>query len=181
MLVCFFSVSLDDSNSINFQKDFLMNIISLDKEMFHIPHGAELPLGAEVCTARALVIQNDQVLLLKRKQSDSFGGLWEFPGGCLEHGETVHQALHREVREETGLHISDIVRFVHCLEFRSPLSGRTIREFVFEIKTHDAIALLLSEHDESVWVHLDQINAYKLSPVTQLSHQHILHGRAQSR
>lgn len=54
------------------------------------------------------VIWNDsaQILIDKRKLSGSLGGLWEFPGGKIEAGETVVECIAREVREELGIEIA---------------------------------------------------------------------------
>lgn len=52
--------------------------------------------------ALAVVLHQDQVLLVQRsKQPDA--GLWGFPGGHVEWGETVLDAAARELREETGV------------------------------------------------------------------------------
>lgn len=53
------------------------------------------------------VIINDQneVLIDRRLEGGSFGGLWEFPGGKLELGETVEECIMREVEEEIGIQI----------------------------------------------------------------------------
>ena len=53
------------------------------------------------------VIWNDQgqILIDRRKQDGLLGGLWEFPGGKLEPGETVEACIHREIREELGIEI----------------------------------------------------------------------------
>jgi len=53
----------------------------------------------------AIVNHNNEVLVSKRHQSVHQGGLWEFPGGKVEPGETVEQALHREITEELALTI----------------------------------------------------------------------------
>lgn len=53
-------------------------------------------------SCHALVQDGDLVLLIKRA-NEPFKGLWGIPGGGVELGETVAEALQREVREETGL------------------------------------------------------------------------------
>ncbi len=49
--------------------------------------------------------QKGRVLLSRRHDHLHQGGLWEFPGGKLERGETLQQALRREIREELGLEL----------------------------------------------------------------------------
>lgn len=48
---------------------------------------------------RVLIVQNEKVLLIKEKS----GGWWAFPGGGVNHGETIASALTREVEEELGV------------------------------------------------------------------------------
>ncbi|MDD9302669.1 MAG: A/G-specific adenine glycosylase [Desulfobacter sp.] len=50
-----------------------------------------------------IVRKNDLVLITRRKLSGLLGGLWEFPGGHVEKGESPDQACVREIREETGI------------------------------------------------------------------------------
>jgi 8-oxo-dGTP pyrophosphatase MutT (NUDIX family) len=53
---------------------------------------------------RALIVQNDKVLLVK-EVSDEW---WAFPGGGVDHGETVESTLTREVEEELGVPAKDV-------------------------------------------------------------------------
>lgn len=48
----------------------------------------------------------DRILIAKRADELHQGGLWEFPGGKVESGESVQQALQREFLEEVGVSIS---------------------------------------------------------------------------
>jgi len=50
----------------------------------------------------------DRVLITKRSEHAHQGGLWEFPGGKVEAGETVRAALARELAEELGIDIGSI-------------------------------------------------------------------------
>ena len=61
-----------------------------------------------VQVAVGVLIQNDSAFLLtSRPVGKVYAGYWEFPGGKLEAGETVEQALRRELREEIGISIGN--------------------------------------------------------------------------
>ncbi len=53
--------------------------------------------------AVALVDADGRVLIARRPEGKAMAGLWEFPGGKLQAGETPEAALVREVREELGI------------------------------------------------------------------------------
>lgn len=55
--------------------------------------------------AAALVDEGGRVLLQQRAPGRSMAGLWEFPGGKVEEGETPERALVRELREELGIEV----------------------------------------------------------------------------
>jgi A/G-specific adenine glycosylase len=54
----------------------------------------------------AIIRQNDKVLIAQRPLEGMLGGLWEFPGGKQEPGETLSDCLQREIEEELGIEIS---------------------------------------------------------------------------
>lgn len=56
--------------------------------------------------ATGIFFHQGRVFIQKRPPYGVWAGLWEFPGGCLEHGETPEQALVREVMEETELTVT---------------------------------------------------------------------------
>jgi 8-oxo-dGTP diphosphatase len=68
-----------------------------------IDGAAEVPV---VPCVGALVHDAGRRLLLIQRGHDPHRGLWSLPGGRVERGETVEQAIEREVREETGLEVS---------------------------------------------------------------------------
>ena len=55
-----------------------------------------------------LIDADDRFLLTSRPAGKVYAGYWEFPGGKLEAGESVEQALRRELHEELGIHIGAV-------------------------------------------------------------------------
>ncbi|HEY1662504.1 MAG TPA: 8-oxo-dGTP diphosphatase MutT [Verrucomicrobiae bacterium] len=54
----------------------------------------------------ALLFRDGKLLIAQRRKDSHLGGLWEFPGGKREAGETFEECLVREIREELGVEIS---------------------------------------------------------------------------
>jgi 8-oxo-dGTP diphosphatase len=64
---------------------------------------------AEVAVAVGVLIAPDgSFLLTSRPEGKVYAGYWEFPGGKVEPGETVEQALRRELMEEIGIAIGEV-------------------------------------------------------------------------
>jgi len=61
------------------------------------------PRSPLIVTAAALIDADGRVLLQQRPEGGSMAGLWEFPGGKVEPGETPEAALVRELEEELGI------------------------------------------------------------------------------
>jgi mutator protein MutT len=55
--------------------------------------------------AAGLVFHDGKLLITQRRPDDHLGGLWEFPGGKLEPGESFDHCLIRELREELGIEV----------------------------------------------------------------------------
>ena len=56
--------------------------------------------------AAALTNEKGQILLQKRPEGAQMGGLWEFPGGKVDNGESPETALVRELEEELGITVA---------------------------------------------------------------------------
>ena len=102
------------------------------------------------------LIQNEEGNVLLVHNTD--GGGWSLPGGKVEYGETLVEALKREVREETGL-------FVEVNDIVSVNEGKaTIPNEVIDIQMKDEISTLgwfsIPEADEKLIYYHHSLNAF---------------------
>jgi 8-oxo-dGTP diphosphatase len=81
-----------------------VEVLTIDRERWEKEHEAR-PRG--LVAAVALIDADGRVLLAERPAGKSMAGLWEFPGGKLDEGETPEAALVRELEEELGIDISE--------------------------------------------------------------------------
>lgn len=82
-------------------------VADADRERLDTGHGATERKVTEV--AVGVLLQADgSFLLTSRPAGKVYEGYWEFPGGKLEQGETVEQALRRELIEELGITIGPV-------------------------------------------------------------------------
>lgn len=58
-----------------------------------------------VVGAAVVINRKGEVLIAQRRDQDMLGGLWEFPGGKQEMGETIRQCITRELKEELGINV----------------------------------------------------------------------------
>ena len=78
----------------------------------------------QVHVAVGVILDRNHKILITRRASDAHqGGLWEFPGGKVEAGETLAVALGRELREELGIEIG---RTSELLEVRHDYGDKTV-------------------------------------------------------
>lgn len=115
-------------------------------------------------TVSALIVNDDKVLLGKCAKECDLKGLWMYPGGKIEEGESELVALAREISEEAGIDIKD------CRQ----LEKATIRTPGFE----DIVYLLVAdklldvepdfrEFELLSWVYLDEADCLELSSHTE--------------
>ncbi|CAM4042097.1 NUDIX domain-containing protein [Nocardia ninae] len=103
----------------------------------------------------AVVAHDGKVLLLQRPADDFMGGIWELPSGKVDPGETLDQALIREVKEETGLDIAGIRKYLGEFDYQSG-SGKKSRQFNFTVDVIDPEPVELTEHDAYTWTSLSE-------------------------
>ena len=74
-------------------------------------------------------VKDGQILISRRPADSHLGGLWEFPGGKVEQGESLDTALRRELREEVGVEVS-VGRLLHETTHAYP--DRAVHLYFFE-------------------------------------------------
>ncbi len=108
----------------------------------------------------AIIIDEDQVLIAQKESTHKLAGLWEFPGGKMEPGETPEACLERELEEELGIAI-EITGFY--AEYTFPLETAVLHLRGYQARVTGGI-LTLHEHDDARWVAVSELHQYAFVP-----------------
>ena len=117
---------------------------------------------ANPCSATAAFIVNDRdEMLVVRRAKEPAKGTLDLPGGFVDMGETVEQGMIREIKEETGLDVTNIQYL-----FSSPnvymYSGIGVHtlDMDFLVRVHGSVPVIKAADDaaEALWIPITQVN-----------------------
>jgi 8-oxo-dGTP diphosphatase len=108
----------------------------------------------------AAIIQRDGAYLATQRGYGEFEGLWEFPGGKIESGESRESALKREVQEELGIDIT-INNFLCTTDYDYPLFHLTMHCYLCRVETGE---IELREHKSARWLTTELLDSVEWLP-----------------
>ncbi len=97
-----------------------------------------------------------QIFITKRPDNLHKGGFWEFPGGKVEAGESIEQAMARELDEEIGIEVTQQTPFQH-LEYDYPEKSLTFDFILVTDFNHQPYG---REGQQSEWVNIADLAHY---------------------
>ena len=103
-----------------------------------------------------IIINQNKILIGKRKDKDIGGGKWEFPGGKIEIGEANSEALERELYEELGISVKigkELMNYEHM--FKTTIYNISFME-IMEYKGE----ICNNAHSEIKWVKFSDLLKY---------------------
>ncbi|MGB8330360.1 MAG: 8-oxo-dGTP diphosphatase MutT [Polyangiales bacterium] len=116
-----------------------------------------------VVVAAAVIIDNGRVLLTRRAEGQHLAGLWEFPGGKLEDGESPEEALVRECREECGIEVQ-VEQILDVTHHRYPAKDVLLLFYRCALRAGEVRHLQVADH---AWVAPAELGDYPLPPADE--------------
>lgn len=113
--------------------------------------------AATVQVAAGLIVRDGRYLIARRKADVHLGGLWEFPGGKRETGESLEECLRRELREELGIEITE-PSFYRVFRHEYPEQSVELHFFRCSVRTGRARAL---DCEELRWVAPEELSRFE--------------------
>ena len=104
--------------------------------------------------------KGDRFLIIKRCRDEiAYPGKWAFPGGKVEKGQTILEALKREISEEVGLDIEDYKRFLKDYTFVRP-DGHNVVGLCFLVLAKSDDVKLSGDFEDSRWISPEELSSY---------------------
>ena len=107
-----------------------------------------------------VLVRDGKFLIAKRKKEDVLGGLWEFPGGKIEEGETAEECLAREIKEELEITV-EVGELITSNKHKYPHGYFEL--IAYRVK-YISGEIILNDHDDFKWVTIDEMNSFEFPP-----------------
>jgi 8-oxo-dGTP diphosphatase len=117
-----------------------------------------------ILAVSAAIIRDGKVLIVRRAPRPPAAGLYTLPGGVVEVGETLVEAVVREIREETALTIKPVALAGYREAIGNDSDGRIRRHFVilpFAARWLAGEPVLNDELTEALWLHPAEVAGLK--------------------
>lgn len=111
----------------------------------------------EIVVTCAIIFKDDKVLIVRRLDGTHLENKWEFPGGKIEQGESMEEALERELKEELGID-AVIGEFFETGEYA--YSDRKIVLHSFLVSEFSG-GIITNAHEEVRWVMINRLREYE--------------------
>lgn len=108
----------------------------------------------------AAILHRNGAYFATQRGYGEFEGMWEFPGGKIEFGETHDVALKREIQEELGIDII-IEKLLCTTEYDYPLFHLKLHCYLCKIVSGE---IVLREHKSAQWLTVDTLNSVEWLP-----------------
>ena len=108
----------------------------------------------------AIIVQSGKVFIAKRKPPGKMPGMWEFPGGKIEHGETPEQCLGRELYEEFAI---EVRVGEHIATSLYPYDFYTVELMAFRTSIISG-EIRLNDHSDMAWAGVADLGKFKFAP-----------------
>ncbi len=112
-----------------------------------------------VTVCAGVIDYQGKILIAQRRRDKSLGGLWEFPGGKIEPGETHEQTLAREIREEFDIDIQ-VGKFLTEITHEYPNFILTM--YVYKASWDGSGTIHICDHEEYRFVNLNEIDGFEM-------------------
>ncbi len=120
-------------------------------------------MNKQVHVAVGVILKAGKILIAKRALEAHQGGLWEFPGGKVEAGESVQEALTRELQEELSIEPTELEPL---MEIHHEYSDKTVWLDIWLVSQfHGEPAGL--EGQPIQWVAVEQLDQYEFPKANQ--------------
>jgi 8-oxo-dGTP diphosphatase len=121
-----------------------------------------------VIVVAAAITRYGMLFLARRAPGVFMEAEYELPGGYVGENETLEMAIMREVTEEVGLYVTQILGMIDGFDYE--YKGQKVRQYNFVIKeSGEPIRLDPSEHDHYIFVTRDSSNEFHLTPEIKIA------------